>query len=168
MDTPEKYAHIPGWGADLDHANRPAYPRERLPSRLEGVHWNEPEVQPQRIEVLRSIERAGMTPLFGTGSPPQGLSGTLRRFAFGFSENDLRHWLLLLLADRINVGEGLLSDVSRGHLPNFYTEMGGRAELKHNPLGAARKALVLAAVLGVGWMALRGKRSGGSRRHVKR
>ena len=27
------HAHIPGWGADLDPANRPAYPKERTPPR---------------------------------------------------------------------------------------------------------------------------------------
>jgi hypothetical protein len=30
----ERHAHIIGWGADLDHANRPAYPMERTPPRL--------------------------------------------------------------------------------------------------------------------------------------
>ena len=27
MDTPAKYAHIPGWGADLDPAVRPSVPK---------------------------------------------------------------------------------------------------------------------------------------------
>lgn len=31
-------ADIPGWGADLDHANRPAYPMERMPPRLPHAH----------------------------------------------------------------------------------------------------------------------------------
>ena len=88
-----------------------------------------------------------MTPVFGSGQPPRGVSGGVRRFAFGYSENDLRHWLLLLLADRIDVGEGLIDDLAHGHLPRIYSEMGGRAELKHNPLGAAKKGLVLAAAL---------------------
>ena len=153
--TPEKYAHIPGWGADLDPANRPAYPRERRPPRLEGVHWERPEQQPQHVEVLHSTERPGITPIFGSTLPPSGLSGRLRRVAFGHSENDLRHWLLLLLADRIQVGEGLLDDLSRGHVPRLYAEMGGRAELRHNPAGAARKALVVAGVVGLCWLALR-------------
>ena len=164
MDTPAKYAHIPGWGADLDHANRPAYPRERMPPRLEGVHWDQPEPQPAHIEVLKSIEHPTRPPIFGTGPAPSGLSGSIRRYAFGFSENDLRHWLLLLFADRVNVGEGLVSDLARGHVPNIYAEMGGRAELRHNPMGAARKAAVLAGVVGLAYMAMRRRRARPARR----
>ncbi|RYF73687.1 MAG: hypothetical protein EOO22_08460, partial [Comamonadaceae bacterium] len=77
MDTPEKFAHIPGWGTDLDHANRPAYPRERTPPRLEGVHWDEPSPQPARIEVLTSVEHTTRPPIFGTGPAPSGLSGSI-------------------------------------------------------------------------------------------
>ncbi len=106
--------HVPGWGADLDRRNRPAVPMERTPPRLENVHWDEPEQQPQRVEILQSIERPpGLPPVFGTSVPPSGLSGSLRRAAFGYSENDLRHWLMLLGADRINVIEGLADDVRR-------------------------------------------------------
>ncbi|MBB1600424.1 hypothetical protein [Variovorax sp. UMC13] len=159
MDIPDKYAHIPGWGADLDHANRPAYPRERTPPRLEGVHWDQPSPQPERIEVLTSLEHPVRPPLFGTGPAPAGLSGSIRRYAFGFSENDVRHWLLLLFADRVNVGEGVLGDLARGHVPNLYAEMGGRAELRHNPIGVARKVALLAAVVGMVYVT-RKRRSG--------
>lgn len=159
MENTTNYAHIKGWGADLDPANRPAYPKERMPARLEGVHWEQPEPQGQHIEVLQSTEYPARPPVFGTGPAPKGLSGIVRRFAFGFSESDLRHWLLLLLADRVDVGEGLVADLSRGHLPNLYAEMGGRAEFKHNPAGAARKALLVAAVLGIVYLRLR-KRPG--------
>ena len=155
METPPKYAHIAGWGADLDHANRPAYPRERKPNRLPAVHWHAPEQQPETVEILRSNERPAITPLFGTTVPPSGMSGGMRRFAFKYSENDLRHWLLLLAADRVNSVEGMISDLSQGHVPNVYAEMGGPAELKHNPVGLAKKALVLTAVVGIGYLMLR-------------
>lgn len=158
MDTPSKYAAIKGWGADLDHANRPAYPKERTPPRLEGLHWDQPEQQRREVEILQSNERPGLTPVFGSGLPPRGLSGRIRRFAFGYSENDLRHWLLLLLADRVNVGEGLVDDLARGHVPRLYSEMGGRAELRHNPLGAARKAATVVAVGGLLYLWLRPRR----------
>lgn len=163
MTTPEKYAHIKGWGADLDPVNRPGYPMERTPPRLEPLGWTTPEPQVQHIEVLRSNERPDMTAVFGTGPAPSGISGWIRRAAFRFSENDLRHWLLLLFADRVNVGEGLLADVAHGHVPRIYSEMGGRAELKHNPAGAAKKAVVLAVVLGVTYAALRHRRDRGKR-----
>ena len=108
-----EFSHIVGWGADLDPANRPAVPKELTPPRLEGVHWDEPEQQPLSVEVFHSIERPGITPVFGTSVPPSGLSGVLRRAAFRRSENDLRHWLTLMLADRVNVVEGMLGDARR-------------------------------------------------------
>lgn len=156
--TPENYAHIKGWGTDLDPANRPAYPKERTPPRLDGVPLGDPEQQPRKVEILMSDERPHMTPVFGTAQPPRGLSGRMRRFAFGFSENDLRHWLLLLLADRVDVGEGVVEDLSRGHVPRLYAEMGGRAELKHNPIGAARKAFAMVAVSTLVYLCLRPRR----------
>ncbi len=133
---------IKGWGADLDKADRPAYPMERTPPRLDGI----PELVPQiaTVEVLQSNERPGLAPVFGTTAPPSGLSGMLRRLAFQFSENDLRHWLILLGADRVNVVEGLVSDLARGHLPNIYKEMGGPAEFRYNRSGAMTKMAVVA------------------------
>jgi hypothetical protein len=142
----ERHAHIVGWGADLDHVHRPAYPMERTPPRLR--HAVPPtEQQHSHAEVLVSTERQHITPIYGTTLPPKGLSGWLRRQAFRHSENDLRHWMLLLLADRVNVGEGVIEDLARGHVPNLYAEMGGRAELRHNPKGAARKAAMGVAAL---------------------
>jgi hypothetical protein len=143
-----RFAHIPGWGADLRPEDRPAYPMERIPQRLEVPHDHIPQ-QHSHVTVFHSTERPGMTPVFGTSVPPTGLSGALRSVAFKYSENDLRHWLLLLVADRINVVEGLVQDLSHGHVPNLWREMGGRAELKHNPAGAMRKA-ALVGLLGVG------------------
>ena len=103
-------SQINGWGADLDRSKRPAVPMERQPPRLENVHWEIPDAQPQTVEVLHSIERPGNTPVFGTACPPSGLSGKIRRAAFRHSEGRLRHWMMLLLADRVNVIEGLFSD----------------------------------------------------------
>ncbi|RYZ11207.1 MAG: hypothetical protein EOO24_07040 [Comamonadaceae bacterium] len=164
MEAQERYSHIPGWGVDLDRANRPACPRERTPPRLEGVHWTEPGQQQPRVEILHSTERDGITPIFGTGAPPRGVSGHIRRYAFGFSENDLRHWLLLLAADRVDVGEGIVEDLKRGHVPRLYAEMGGRAELRHNPMGTVRKGLLLGALVGLCYTRLKSRRSVGSGR----
>jgi hypothetical protein len=147
----QDHSHIQGWGADLDHASRPAYPMERTPPRLEGVHGDRPEDQPVNIKVYHSTERPGITPIFGTSTPPRGLSGKIRDFAYKLSENDIRHWLLLLLADRINVVEGIGQDLRRGHVPNIFAEMGGRAELKYNPAGLARKTAIAVAVVGISY-----------------
>ena len=152
---PPQYVHIQGWGADLDHENRPGYPMERKPARLEGVHGDHPEQQEQTVEILHSNERQDLTPIFGTTVPPAGLSGSIRRVAFRYSENDVRHWMLLLLADRVNMVEGVGSDLMRGHVPNVFAEMGGPAEFKYNRPAAIRKAVVATAVVGVAvlWLA---------------
>jgi len=160
---PARYAHIPGWGVDRDKRDRPAVPMERTPPRLDGIHWDRPPQQHPTVEVLHSTERSGLTPVYGTTVPPCGLSGMLRRAGFRYSENDLRRWLILLLADRVDVVEGLAGDVATGHVPRLYTEMGGRAELRHNPAGAVRKAVTVAAVAGVAYWLWQRRRRDGSR-----
>jgi hypothetical protein len=155
----DRFSHIPGWGADLAHANRPAYPKERMPARLQ-VDRSKPLLpQLQTIEVLHSTEREGLTPLFGTTLPPSGLSGGLRRLAYKLSENDLRHWLLLLLADRVNVVEGVVDDLQQGHIPNLFAEMGGRAEFRYNRGAAVRKVLLATALAGAGVYLFRQRRN---------
>lgn len=149
------FSHIQGWGADLDHANRPGYPMERTPPRLEGVRWTRPEDQPLNIKVFHSTERPGITPVFGTSSPPAGLSGRIRDAAYQLSENDLRHWLMLLLADRVNMVEGIGADLMQGRLPNVLAEMGIRAEWQHNKAGLARKVAVASVVAGAAYLLLR-------------
>jgi hypothetical protein len=104
---------IVGWGADLDRANRPAVPMERTPPRLEGVHWGDPTPQVASVEILQSTEHLRRPPVFGTSAPPHGVSGWIRRRAFRHSENDLRHWLMLLFADRVDVVESAVSDAGR-------------------------------------------------------
>ena len=107
------FAHIPGWGADLPRENRPAVPMERTPPRLD-VPWKDPPPQqPMTVEVLRSVERPEHSRTFGTRLPPKGLSGVMRRAAYRRSENDLRHWLMLMAADRVDVVEGMAQDVGR-------------------------------------------------------
>lgn len=150
-------SHILGWGADLDHKNRPAVPMEHSPPRLEGAPIAAPSQQPERMEIFVSPERPHITPLFGTSAPPKGMSGMLRRLAYKMTENDIRHFMLLLLADRINVVEGIGEDLMRGHVPNILGEMGIKAEWEHNRVGLARKAAVATAVLGIGYYLLKRK-----------
>jgi hypothetical protein len=155
--TAADYSHITGWGADLDYKNRPAYPKERTPPRLDGP-LRAPEQQAENVKILCSNERPSITPVFGTTVPPTGISGKLREFAFKYSENDLRHWLVLLLADRINMFEGIASDLKRGHIPNFVTETGLKSEFKYNRAGAIKKTVVVATVIGVGFYLIRRKK----------
>jgi len=138
---------IQGWGADLDPQARPAFPKERTPPRFINPHWNELEAQEPSVKVLHSTERPGLTPVYGTAQPPSGLSGVIRGAAFRYSENDARHWLMLLFADRVNMVEGLIEDLARGHVPNVFKEMGGPAEWKYNRAGFYRKAAIAGGVV---------------------
>lgn len=149
--TRAQLTHIQGWGADLDRKDRPGVPMERTPPRFIDPQPGQPEQQAETVEVLVSPERPGITPVFGTAQPPSGLSGMIRRAAFKTTENDIRHWLLLLLADRVNMVEGIGQDLARGKVPNVFAEMGIKSEFKHNPAGLARKALVTTAVVGGIW-----------------
>lgn len=154
---------IQGWGADLDHANRPAYPKERTPPRLPNLHREKIAEQVSDVEVLHSNERPGMTPVYGTSVPPSGVSGMLRRVAFRFSENDLRHWLTLLFADRVNMVEGLVSDLAHGRLPNIYAETGGPAEWRYNRKGVVRKAAIAGSIVAASVFLLRRRRRNSTR-----
>lgn len=113
MESARLRNEVQGWGADLDPQDRPAYPKERTPPRLDGVHWDQPDQQVPTVEIFVSPERPGLTPVFGTSAPPRGLSGVIRRWAYARSENDVRHWLMLMFADRVDVVEGLMADARK-------------------------------------------------------
>ena len=144
---PNKYAHINGWGIDADPENEPTYPMKKYTGDdHERLNWQRPTLQPETVEVLKSNERPNISAVFGTSCPPSGLSGMIRRFAFRYSESSYGHWLPLLLADRVNVVEGLIDDIKKGYIPNIFAEKGLKAEWKHNPRGLALKVLTTALV----------------------
>jgi hypothetical protein len=152
------YTHIKGWGIDADPKNEPTYPMKKYTGDdHKRLNWERPPLQPVNIEVLHSTERPNITAVFGTSTPPSGLSGAIRRYAFQFSENQYMHWLPLLLADRVNVVEGIVDDLKRGHIPNIFAERGMKAELKHNPKGLAKRILVTVAVTSIAYAILKGK-----------
>jgi hypothetical protein len=140
------YSHINGWGIDADPKNDPTYPmKHRTDEEQKGYSWERPPQQPVNIEVLRSIERPNVSATFGTSTPPKGLSGMIRRYAFKYSESSYGHWLPLLLADRVNVVEGIVEDLQQGHFPNIFAEKGGKAVWKHNRKEILTKVAVGAA-----------------------
>lgn len=145
--TASDYAHINGWGIDADPKNDPTYPYKH---RTNGEHagYVRPGIpqQPVTVEVLHSNERPNVTAVFGSSVPPSGLSGVLRRYAFKFSENEYGHWLPLLLADRVNVVEGILDDLAHGHFPNIFAEKGGKSDWKYNRKSQLTKAAIGAAL----------------------
>lgn len=132
----ELRARIPGWGADLDPADRPSYPRERtdLPT---GAHWDIPEDQPELEPRERSIEHLRLTPVFGTVAPLRGASGAIRRYAYDrFSEGRAAHWLLLILGDRVDALENHARSVVQGRPDNPITESGILGEVGRHPLSS--------------------------------
>jgi hypothetical protein len=75
----------------------------------------------------------------------------MREFAYkNYSEGQNTHWLTLLAADRVDMIEGILEDLSHGHIPNIFKEMGLKAEWKYNRANFVKKV----AVVGVGALAL--------------
>jgi hypothetical protein len=132
---------VPGWGVDADPSNNPTWPMRHIEDQTSrGLTWTRPDLQPPQVEVLRSIEHNRLPAVVGTSTPPSGLSGMIRRYAFRRSESDWWHWLLLMGADRIAVVEGIADDLGRGKVPNIPGEMGARAEWRHNKSGFVLKA----------------------------
>ncbi len=128
-DSDELRARIPGWGADLNKADRPSVPK--LKSLETGAHWDFPERQPEKWPRERSIEHRFLTPVFGTAQPPSGLSGAIRKFAYKFSEGRAAHWLILLYADRVDAAEHHLRSLLSLRPDNPITETGIKAEFSH-------------------------------------
>jgi hypothetical protein len=127
----ELRARIPGWGVDLDPADRPSVPRERFDPGATGAHWDFPDRQPETSPRERSIEHAFLTPVFGTAQPLKGLPGAIRRFAYArYSEGRAAHWLLLILADRVDSKQSILRSFGTLHPDNPVTETGVLSELK--------------------------------------
>lgn len=134
----ELRARIPGWGADLDHKDRPSVPKE-LPADRErsGAHWVFPERQPEKWPRERSIEHQMLTPVFGTSCPPKGLSGAIRKYSYKkYSEARAAHWLLLLAADRVDEVESTLRSFATLHPDNPITETGILSEFKSHGISS--------------------------------
>jgi hypothetical protein len=165
-------ASIPGWGADLDPADRPAVPRERFDPSLTGAHWQVPERQPEQWPRERSVEHTQLPPVFGTTCPPKGLSGAIRKHAYArYSEGQAAHWLLLIAGDRVDAwGSHLRSFAStRPDVP----ATGLRTELSSDGVGSRRgrsdvRHQVLDPVVVAGpWVAGAGLLAVGVRRVVR-
>lgn len=167
-------ARIPGWGADLDPKDRPSYPKLQYQDDLTGAHWEFPERQPEKWPRERSIEHAFLTPVFGTAQPPKGLSGAIRTLSYRrFSEGRAAHWLLLVLADRVDAIESHLASFVSTHPDNPVTESGVLGEFSHHPVGSrkgrvdVRHQVLDPLIVGGPWVAAAGAVVLGGRRLVR-
>jgi hypothetical protein len=141
-------SQIEGWGVDTDPKNDPTYPmKNRNDGEHAGYSWERPPQQPIAVEVLHSNERPDVTAVFGTSTPPSGLSGVIRRIAFRYSESSYGHWLPLMLADRVSVVEGLLGDLEHGRVPRVFAERGWKAEWRHDRTSLVRRILLRAVLI---------------------
>lgn len=167
---------IPGWGADLDPADRPSVPRERFAPT--GAHWHLPERQGDPTDRERSIEHLMLTPVYGTAQPLSGLSGAIKRLAYArYSEARAAHWLLLILGDRVDATGAHVRSLFSRHPDNPITQTGvlserrrhgirsrfgrGRVDTTHawiDPLIVAGPWVLVGVLLGVGVRAATRKR----------
>jgi hypothetical protein len=80
---------IPGWGVDRDPQNRPGYPLE----------------QERRI----GFDTVQGVPPYTTTVPLKGLSGLIRQAAYKLPDWKPRRWMMLLMADRVDMLESRLT-----------------------------------------------------------
>ena len=159
--TPIDPQSVVGWGVDADPRNDPTAPmRDRSQDDSPGMNWSRPPLQEPRVEILRSIEHNRLPAALGTSTPPKGVSGAIRRYAFRFSESQWAHWLLLIFADRINMVEGVVEDLGRARVPNVWRERGLSTERHRDPRELAQAAAIGVGLLAVALVATQVMRSG--------
>lgn len=95
-----------GSGApDANPLDRPGVPQEPAsPQPLANAHWLKPEQQISE-DIPLVGEGRQLTPVYSVANPPRRLSGLVRRLAYRVPDYRPRRWMLLVLADRIDVLE---------------------------------------------------------------
>lgn len=90
------------WGIDLDPSRRPGVPMMREnPQPFPNTRFP-PERQPgEPSSPLHGRPNKPMPPVFGTAVPLRGLSGVIRKLAYSYPDHYPRHWLLMMLGDRV-------------------------------------------------------------------
>lgn len=144
-----KIREIPGWGIDSCSPQEKEGMERAATERKQQNHWERPQQQIQMVEVLKSMERPALPTVFGQESPPWGMNGALRRYAFEFSESRYRHWLLLLASDRIGSLEKLANEALNGKFPNLLKEYGAAALWKHDKKRFLAGTIIRIAALSV-------------------
>jgi hypothetical protein len=127
---------IIGWGVDAPRENRPGHPKELEPPRKMGQPpYDVPEQQQIGGVHEPSVQSPlhPLPPVYGTVVPPRALSGLVRKLAYRLPESRRRRWMLLMVADRIDVLEHTL-------LPGLFT-VGGVATLAFAGFLGARRLL---------------------------
>ncbi len=100
--TPPARPKDPYAGFDLARERRPGYVVNRGVRPWPNSRW---PIEPQRASVpvfMHGRSNKTFPPVFGTDAPPHGLSGALRRLGYAYPDHLTRHWMILLLADRVD------------------------------------------------------------------
>lgn len=143
-----------GWGRTDAGVDAAAGARPGVPMYARGIRPidvprpGEATDLPRQADDRRHLRRLGLkrlTPVYGTANPPHGLSGAMRRWAYGFPEDLARHWMILLAADRVDVVEDRLGGLLERPLTSAGLPRLGRT-VRRNPFGA------LAVVAGGLWL----------------
>lgn len=96
---------LEGAGMDLDPSRRPGVPRMHEPRPLPNTRFP-PERQRSDVKVfMHGRPNKQFPPVFGTDAPPHGLSGKIREAAYRYPDHYVRHWTMLLFADRVDSWE---------------------------------------------------------------
>lgn len=96
---------VPGRGIDRDLSRRPGVPRLHAPAPLPNTRYP-PERQRSDVTVfMHGRPHKTFPPVFGTAVPPRGVSGKIRRAAYRHPDHVMRHWTMLLFADRVDLWE---------------------------------------------------------------
>jgi len=105
METPGKVGE--NRAVDREPRDRPGVPM--LPEQVVAVGPLAVAQQVTSVPVLVGVDVGELTPVFSSAVPPRGLSGLMRRRAYAIPEHRARRWIMLLLADRVDVWEGRLA-----------------------------------------------------------
>jgi hypothetical protein len=88
---------------DLDPSRRPGVPRERRPEPFPNTRFPIERQQGESAAPMHGRPNRHFPPVFGTATPLRGLSGLVRRRAYRLPDHKARHWMMLLLGDRVEV-----------------------------------------------------------------
>jgi len=94
--------HTSEQAVDLDWARRPGVPRERTPAPWPNTRYPPTPQHGKPAAPLHGRKGKSMPPVYGTAMPLNGLPGLIRKVAYRYPDHWLRHWLMLLFADRVD------------------------------------------------------------------
>ena len=105
------------WGVDADPATRPGVPMLRDPKPWPNTRFPPDRQKGKPSSPLHGRSNKSPVPVFSTAVPLRGISGLIRRLAYRSPDHRTRHWLLLMLGDRVDVWSHRLSPLVLIGLP---------------------------------------------------